>query len=339
LTTATSAYAVTLGVALPAADRVGEGAALTTLLLFLPPLTWVLPLAVLLPLAVCLRARLASGLAGVAILIAGAYFGPQWRLQPRPPAGAVVIGVLTNNAGQGGGASPAAFLARETPDLVALQEMSGDPGQWQRLLPGWGRARVGEFVLLSRYPIEDSGALSESSWEGRPVAARFLVRHPGGGLFALYNVHLPTLREPLAGLRGRRAWFELLLGRADAWRRWQAFGAALAGRVDLATRLAARIRQESLPYLLVGDLNAPDYGVVHRILTSLGTDAWEARGRGFGWTFPGRTRHPLALFGPWLRLDYVIASPGWHPLYCRVEPSRPSQHRAVMARLALDPQP
>ena len=39
------------------------------------------------------------------------------------------------------------------------------------------------------------------------------------------------------------------------------------------------------------------------------TDAFTRAGRGWGLTFPGVTRNPLTVFGPWLRLDYFFVGP------------------------------
>jgi vancomycin resistance protein VanJ len=83
----------------------------------------------------------------------------------------------------------------------------------------------------------------------------------------------------------------------------------------------------------------PPDGYVHRVVAWGLLDAFEQAGRGFGFTFPCDTGNPLTLGGPWLRIDYVLAGPGWHANDCRVEPDRRSQHRAVVATLSRDQAP
>ena len=93
----------------------------------------------------------------------------------------------------------------------------------------------------------------------------------------------------------------------------------------------ARVAAETDPVIVAGDFNLPARGqAYHRFAQDL-TDTFEARGRGYGFTFPGRTRNPFSLFGPWLRLDLVFVSRDWRVLSSLVEPKRPSQHRAVVA--------
>ena len=91
---------------------------------------------------------------------------------------------------------------------------------------------------------------------------------------------------------------------------------------------------ERRPVLVAGDFNLPDRGFLYRMFRRNMVDAHKARGRGYGYTFPGDTKNPLTLFRPWLRLDYVFAGFEWKILRCRTEPSRRSQHRAVAVRLS-----
>ncbi len=114
------------------------------------------------------------------------------------------------------------------------------------------------------------------------------------------------------------------------------FGEAMTARVQLARDLAGVLSGETRPFVALGDFNMPPDGYVHHVITAGLADCFEKAGRGFGFTFPCDTANPLTLGGPWLRLDYIIAGPGWRALECRVEPDRRSQHRAVVATLSKD---
>ena len=58
-------------------------------------------------------------------------------------------------------------------------------------------------------------------------------------------------------------------------------------------------------------------------------------GSGLGYTFPGTTRNPLSLGGPWMRVDHIFFDSDWRALESLTESERPSQHRAVFSALEL----
>jgi endonuclease/exonuclease/phosphatase (EEP) superfamily protein YafD len=108
--------------------------------------------------------------------------------------------------------------------------------------------------------------------------------------------------------------------------------------LSAARQLVAQIVGENLPVIVVGDLNNPPFGPFYRVFSSNLSDTHRDQGQGYGFTFPGETGNPLALFRPWLRIDYIWHSPThWTTTRQVTEPSRASQHRAVFAELAIPP--
>jgi endonuclease/exonuclease/phosphatase (EEP) superfamily protein YafD len=108
-------------------------------------------------------------------------------------------------------------------------------------------------------------------------------------------------------------------------------------RMRLAQELAKVLADEKLPMIVGGDFNTPDHGYIYHLFAGEMSDAFAHAGRGWGLSFPGTTHNPIALFGPWLRIDYLFAGHGWHATECRPEPGQKSQHKAVFARF--EPQP
>jgi len=232
------------------------------------------------------------------------------------------------------------FLDREKPDILVFQEAGKGTAEILARFPDWHHAETGEFSVVSRFPITKCEPVADVTRDDRPVAARFELEISDGVHLAVYNIHLPTPRDELGALRGQGFRSELFRGGGIYSRRnWRQFGDASRARLELARALAAVLETETAPCLLAGDFNSPDDGLIYRTFARRYADAFEASGRGYGFTFPGRTRNPLALFGPWLRLDYVFASRHWQPLRCRVERRRSSQHGAVSASLALEEVP
>lgn len=320
-----------------ALQTIGERWWLTGVALYLPPLSTLAPLLLLAPAALLLSPKsLWLHAAAVLVVLAGP-LRLTWN-RPVPPGDSRVLSVMSNNTGERKLADVVALAARRQPDFVALQDVAPVLEQeLRRALPGYHFSREGEFTLASRFPILRHDPLVHPAPGAEACAARFEV-DCGGRPLAVYNVHLPTPRHDLEQLRGRSLFRSLLaLRRFFSSELREAFGRNFAQRLALAQRLAARIGQEKAPFLIVGDLNSPSAGQVRPLFAAIGTDFFAATGRGFGLTFPGTTRNPLALFGPWLRIDYLFAGPGLEPLATEVEPPGPAQHLAVFGQFRFAP--
>ena len=322
---------------------IGEANPLTAFLLYLPPSVWYLPGVVLGLPALVLRWRAASLLMAAGFAIGVGEFGLPFRSSPAPipvhsrrPDHLVV---LTNNRGQHAGHSLRPFKNWIEPDVMVFQESSARASSYLQD-PGYAEMThgqsVGEFTVLSRYPVAPGELLTlagEAGGAPLPYAARFELDWHGRKV-AVYAVHLPSPRGPLLAMRGGA----FLYGLPLPWEEWRKRGAAVGAfwrqHLRMAEVLGERLAQEALPCLVVGDFNAPDLGRVHRLLSRRLQDAHEEAGQGTGFTFPGATRNPLSLGGPWLRLDYIFCDrPSWQVEECWTEQDRPSQHRAVAARL------
>jgi len=310
---------------------VGERWWLLWLPLYMPPQVVLLPLLGLVPagLALCPRSLVVDAL--VVMVVVRGYMGLTWSWFTPEPAGPT-LKVVTCNIGQRNSDRLTPFVEREAPDLIALQDASYRGGRYARQYADRHVQSHGQFILISRYPIRASGLVEDVLWDRRPVAAWFDIDWEGRPL-RLYNVRLPTPRRELGRLMG--------IGLAKEWirsRGWLGTDPAdsiipsLEGRPGLARALAERLRAETTPVIVAGDLNIPHWGYIYRQVTRDFWDAHQQRGRGFGFTFPGRTRNPLTLFGPWLRLDYLLCTRNFEVCEAGVEPRGRAQHRAVVAR-------
>lgn len=311
-------------------DWVGERNLFTTFFLYLPAQIWLLPLAGFACVAACLldwKLLVATVLCGAAVV----WFYLDWETSgERKGRGGRELVVMTFNRGQRSG-SLRPFKQRHDPDLLAMQEAAGQAVRYLKadgytdLLHG---EDVGEFLLLSKYPIVDKGLLEyEASGIRHAVAGWFVVDFAGEEI-VVYNVHMRTPRDQLKAFK-RGAFLRGLWPFSEQARSYQSFWDV---QISLAEQLLAHIREESRPVIVVGDFNAPDRGYIYGEFRSALQDAHEEAGRGFGWTFPGTTRNPISLFGPWLRIDHQFADDSWRVLGCEAETGRKSQHLAVAAR-------
>jgi vancomycin resistance protein VanJ len=323
---------------------VGEGNPATVFALYLPPLLWVLPGLCLWPLVLIFRFRTALWLGGLTALLIPWSLGYRWASIPELPPAATrpshSLMVLTNNRGQHGGHSLRPFKNQIQPDFMLFQESAASATSYLRD-PGYAEfphgQTLGEFTLLSRFPILRVEAITRSSaGQNYRYAARFEIDWNGNRI-ALYNVHFPSPRGTLLAMRGGAFLYGLPVPTATWSARRQKLSAFWQGHQEHAKDLIARLQAEPLPFLVVGDLNAPHLGRIHQQLTQILIDTHQAAGSGLGFTFPGETGNPLALGEPWLRLDYIFCSPTWQAHGSWTEPDRPSQHRAVAALLTLPP--
>lgn len=334
VTAAIVCYTVALGVLFIAMETVGERFWPLAVLLYIPQRAFLLPLIVLIPAALLAEVATAAWVmlaASVAIFFWHVPFYPGIH---RGGGGPVQVKVMTNNYDDNGGLPLEPFIDAEDPDFVALED-AGDQGPaFQHSYPERNVVTAGQFLFMSKVRIRSVRLLNWPRWGGDPVAAVFYVPWKGEEL-ALYVIHLPTPRGDFARLVGSST-FENLAGNNWYPPDNMSFSQAMNARVQLARDLSGLLAREQRPFVALGDFNMPSQGYVHRVLAAGLTDCFQQAGPGFGFTFPCNLANPLTLGGPWLRIDYVMAGPGWHVEDCLVEPARRSEHRAVAATLSRD---
>jgi endonuclease/exonuclease/phosphatase family metal-dependent hydrolase len=323
-------YAIALGCLFLAMEFLGERSWPLAILLYLPQVVFLLPLIVLVPAALLAEVPTRiHGLLGCCLIMFLLHvpFYPGIGRGSAPEK----MKLITNNYATSHGLPLQPFIDAEDPDFVAVEDAAGKGPAFQHSNPGRTVRATGQFIIVSKWPVKTAATLDWPRWRGQPVAAVFDMAWHGGDL-AIYAVHLPTPRGDFAKLAGLGLLKELA-GRNRRRSDDMSFGEAMTARVQLARDLSAVLAREARPFVAAGDFNMPSDGYVHRELSSGLTDCFARTGRGFGFTFPCDTHDPLTLGGPWLRLDYILAGPGWRTLDCRVEPGRRSKHRAVVATL------
>lgn len=254
-------------------------------------LPWLfLPLLVLIPLAVWARRPLVLVSVGVSGLLFLATYGALFTPAPAPQTDGPPFTLMSYNVLYASDqADPIlAEIARYDADILGLQEfLPPKAGALQsRLAPSYPYRYVGEsFALFSRFPLENCRVLRQtgrvSGWIQR---CDLLI---SDRRIALYQVHA---RPPhtVSGLRfGLSTPLLVDLERAQ-------------NRSDLQA-LFPYLQTEAGPVLVFGDFNQTDRDPQVQALSRTMTDAFRARGWGFGFTF--------SRFGvPVWRIDYVFHS-------------------------------
>jgi endonuclease/exonuclease/phosphatase family metal-dependent hydrolase len=324
-------YTICLTLLFLGMEFMGERCWPIAIMLYLPQRLFLLPLIVLIPAALLAEVTLGSYVMLGTALIIFLWHVPFYPGMGGSP-GRLQMKVITNNYAQNHGLPIQPFIVAEDPDFVGLDDSGNQGAIMQKSFPARHVYTVGQFVLISKAAVKSATSLSWPLWRGHPVAAVFEVPWQGEDI-AIYTVHLPTPRGDFAKLEGIGLLKEIA-GRNRRRSDGMSFGEAMTARVELGREMAQVFAAEKRPFVAMGDFNMPPDGYVHRVVSYGLLDCFEQAGRGFGFTFPCDTWNPLTLGQPWLRIDYILAGPGWHANDCEVEPDRRSQHRAVMAVLS-----
>jgi endonuclease/exonuclease/phosphatase (EEP) superfamily protein YafD len=203
-------------------------------------------------------------------------------------------------------------LADARPDIVALQEWPG----WEKheAFPRveWQVHGTPALFLASRLPITRTLIRGERSVSTTGALGRYELRTESG-IFTLFNLHFASPREGLYDVtHDKQKGVENLQEGTEL--RW-----------EQSENVANEANDVVGPVLLVGDFNTPPESAIFRSVWSRYTDAFSSAGWGWGYTFiGGRTT---------VRIDHILASPGWHCERCWVAPSIGSPHRPVIADL------
>jgi endonuclease/exonuclease/phosphatase (EEP) superfamily protein YafD len=317
-------------------DHFGQANVTTATLMYLPSPIWLLPgIALLLP------ALIFDWKSFLLLLFGGGFFftshlNYQWRSERslEAPEPFEKLRLLSWNRGQSGSTSLSTLKADLKPDFILLQDARGRAARY-RLDANYREFRefvdTGEFAMISRWPVLASENLTMNGNNGAVItvgAARFVTVYAGTKV-VLYSIHLPSPRDALEAT-GRGAFLLGILGLPGTSLEtkklhYQAFW---DGQMLKAAEILRRIRQETDPVIIAGDFNTPAVGPVYKLYADTFQDAHLQAGSGFGHTFPGDTRNPLALFQPWLRLDQMFASQDWQVLNCQAQAAK-AQHLPV----------
>jgi endonuclease/exonuclease/phosphatase (EEP) superfamily protein YafD len=264
-------------------------------------------LLVLLLLALAGRMPLAAAVA-VALLAAHLWWlAPRFRAEPAQDAGAARLRVMVANVLVGGATagSVAAAVREERPDVLALVELTP---QLAAALDGTDLRELLPFRSLSPHP--------------HPGGVGVYARRPLGGDGQLDGTNLAGRRVEV-GLDGRRVAviavhaYPPRPGSTELWR----------GDLEAVRAAAGQAR----PLVVAGDFNATaDHASFRALLWPHLRDAHQARGRGLVRTWPA-----LGPLPPLLHLDHVLVSRDLAVLAVHERTIPGSDHRAVVADLAL----
>ncbi|XXX72113.1 endonuclease/exonuclease/phosphatase family protein [Sorangium sp. So ce134] len=326
-----------------------------TLFLFGPRRVIALPLVVIVPAALLLQRRALIPAALASAIVVGPILG--YCLSLRALTGGSGRGDLRVASFNTGSRAVSmerlkGFVAESRPDVLALQECAIPEPELTAAFPAWSVHVDRGMCLVSRYPLLKAEsrdrrdvwragghgailryaiALPDRAAHGAPAGSPAPAATapdapgapdapqpsaqaaPGARAFSLLNLHLETPREAIEALM-HGLWKQAAEhDRVIALRAWES---------ELARQWA-----DDAPYpaVIVGDLNMPVDSAIYRRFWAGFENAFSRAGLGFGAT--KRTRW----FG--IRIDHVLAGPGWTTERAWIGPDLGSDHLPILADL------
>lgn len=201
-------------------------------------------------------------------------------------------------------------IAKEHPQIVCLQEAQRDV--FATLLPGAETAHTQEVTTLTSGHIEARKQVWLGPHPNRRWALETTIRLPQGRLTVL-DVHFMTAFTPRTVKRNRNDLLDFLLR-------------TRAARDIEADAVVAWLGRTAGPRVVVGDFNSPPNSDIYHQIRAVAMDAFTS---GLGWGYTYHRRHPM------VRIDHVFCSGGVIPLAARSLDGVVSDHRLVVADVAL----
>ncbi len=195
-------------------------------------------------------------------------------------------------------------IRKENPDVVCLQEMptTGKEQEFAGLLKEYDFVIARRLAVATRLPVTQGRQVQLRGDARRALIVDMRFR---GKSIKVINVHLQHFPS-------------------DDFAK---VGEASKNLVEEITGLERFVSAASGPTIVSGDLNSIPQGRVNRMLRSHLTECFAATARGYGFTLPATL--------PVRRVDYIYAGFGFVPAACKVSDAIVSDHRAVVADIAL----
>lgn len=299
-----------------------------TILLYAPRWPWLLPAPILIALAIRRPKVL-----WLPVLTAGFVLGPlmgfsiPWgRTAAATRAGEKVRLLVCNVHRQElDRAALDAYIRQAAPEVVLLQDYSGQDASPTLADPGWNRYRLGEIFIASRFPIarvhdlhlERITSPDDAESPRRTGSAACFDLQTPAGIVHVVNLHLASphaglrmlMHEPARGIRRLQA---------NSLRRWQE-----------SRQVCQWLAEQTGPVIVAGDFNTPAESPIYRQFWAAYPDAFPTAGFGFGYT------HFSSLSE--LRIDHLLTGTGIDCTGCEIGPPCGTPHRPIRADLVIRP--
>ncbi len=257
--------------------------------------------------------------------------GFEYRLPDNKAIKTEHINVITWNCGQNKGYSLDSTIKRKKVNMVLLQ---GGTQHNSKLLEDrdfWrSHHREGEYRVFTNHELLEIEKLTALGKVPYHYGMRYLLKIREGQTLAVYNIHLPTFKDPILAIRSALFAFDI----KGCFSALNELGKIWQIHHDCSLALMRKIRSETETFLVGGDFNSTPHTWIHRNLAQYSTDSHDGLGYGYGWTIPGRNNQALILPDSIYRIDYIFASKELELHKQSVLKAPLAQHRPVFCSLS-----
>ena len=296
-----------------------------SLLLFGPRWFGLLPLLVIVPLATVMRPRLLLPVGLVTFLFVFWVMGfwVAWPWQSWLAGQGQAVNLLTCNVqgGEGGWDRFRQLLYCERPDIVALQEVSGE---LESPFPeDWHVVREGQLLIASPHPIRDMRTWyrREPPAEWPPLLALYAIVDCPGRSTAVCNIHLTSPHHGITETLDRHT--GVSIDRSKNLTRLNEL------RQQESESLSAWIGELPQVDILLGDFNLPVESRIYNQSWSDYRNAFSHAGFGVGYTRWVRIHN----FEYGARIDHILTSDNWKTAQSYIGRHIGSDHMPLVAEV------
>jgi vancomycin resistance protein VanJ len=303
---------------------------ISTVIVYLPRIPWVLPALILLGFAIRLTWKgVLINLASILLVL-----GPvmNWQcgglVAPKVDRQALRVTVVSCNVqsfkpkfGQ-----VVDEFNRISPDIVLFQEAFEDHTLLTTLFDGWNVHRVDEYLAASRWPIEYLGKCEVGAMN-RTTVVRYAVETPAGKLIVC-NLHQISPRHSLITLK---PWSFITGSGVDEVEQQT----ILRDVEALKAREFTQTKEKHRPTLIAGDFNMPNDSSLFRKHWGDLTDAYATTAVGYGYTSPCQTKVGWPHNTPWAQVDHILTTPEIPVERSQIGSGAGSDHRLITAQFRL----
>jgi endonuclease/exonuclease/phosphatase (EEP) superfamily protein YafD len=318
-------YLLALLAVVAALKLIGERWWVTTIALYLPRTGFALPLPLLIVgLLVTRSYRLLVTQVVAALVLLFPLMGLHAGGPRTATPGAQRLRIFTLNTGLGKNGTEEILgrIRGANPDVIVLEEVADDDVEALRLgLPGHAFRHLDQFIIASRFPIEEAVVPPPLGGDDRGRSAQYArcrLSTPGGPI-RLFAAHPVSPHEAFNQLRKNLPAVSARTLEANTQERLEQVGA-----------LAADAAGSPDPVIIAGDTNLPGLSWAFSHWLGGFSDGFDEVGRGFGYSYPAQRM-------VWMRIDRVLAGPRFRFLDVTTISPGISNHLAVAVDLELLP--
>ena len=222
------------------------------------------------------------------------------------------------------------FMRMTRADIVCLQEF-GSLTEQERALINRNLAhftyskQTHDQAIFSRYKITD---YKEIRSEGNLLPAVRVTIEFNDTKFGLYNLHMQTTEFNAMVPEGIRAFVGSDKLAEDAKNTAKVVQQNAVQRANQAIQIDSMIMIDNLPTIIIGDLNDTPASYVYSLLSNDRTDAFRAKGIGYGYTYKKLKRM--------FRIDYILVPDDYDVVSYDSPNLRWSDHNPVIANILIN---